>query len=55
MKKLIILFFLTSCMSPNSNINLNNTILNFDDDVNFEDYNKLLIEYAKTSPFPNIE
>ena len=55
MKKLLILFFLVSCASPNSNIGTNNTKLNFDKDLSFEDFNELLIEYAKTSPYPNID
>ena len=54
MKKLIILFFLASCVSPNSNIDTNNTKLNFNDDLTFDEFNQLLIQYAKTSPYPNI-
>jgi len=55
MKKLIILFFLVSCVSPNQNINMNKTKLNFDDNISFDDFNKMLIEYAKISPYPNID
>ena len=54
MKKLLILFFLVSCVSPNTNVNSSNTKLDFNDDLSFDDFNNLLIEYAKTSPFPNI-
>ena len=55
MKKLIILLFLASCVSPNSNIDANNTMLNFNDNLSFDEFNQLLIDYAKTSPYPNID
>jgi len=29
--------------------------LNFDDDLSFNEFNQLLIEYAKNSPYPNID
>ena len=54
-KKLIILFFLASCALPNSNVDTNKTKLNFNDDLTFDEFNELLIQYAKTSPFPNID
>ena len=56
MKKLIILLFLlASCVSPNSNIDTNNPQLNFNDDLSFDEFKQLLIQYAKTSPYPNID
>jgi len=55
MKKLIILFFLASCALPNSNVGTYKTKLNFDEDLTFNEFNKLLIEYAETSPYPNID
>ena len=55
MKKLIILFFLASCVSPNLNVDNNKTKLNFDDDLTFDEFNELLIQYAETSPHPNID
>ena len=55
MKKLIILLFLASCVSPNSNVSTNKTNLNFDVDLTFDEFNELLIQYAKTSPYPNID
>ena len=55
MKKLFILFFLASCISPNSNVSSNNTKLNFVDDLSFDEFNELLIQYAETSPYPNID
>jgi hypothetical protein len=55
MKKLIILFFLASCVSPNSNVGTNKTKLSFDDDLTFDEFNELLIHYSETSPYPNID
>ena len=55
MKKLLILIFLTSCASSNSNITENRTKLNFNDDLSFDEFNQLLIEYAETNPYPNID
>ncbi len=55
MKKLIILFFLASCVSPVSNVGTNKTKLNFNDDLTFDEFQKLLIQYAETSPYPNID
>ena len=55
MKKLLILMFLVSCSSPNSNISSSNTKLTFDDNLSFEEFNELLIQYSKTSPYPNID
>ena len=55
MKKLIILFILASCISPNSNVDTNKTKLNFDDDLTFDEFNQLLIQYSKTNPYPDID
>ena len=55
MKKLLILMFLVSCSSPNSNIGSNNTKLTFDDNLSFEEFNELLIQYSKTSPYLDID
>jgi len=55
MKKLLILFFLASCVASNSNLSSNNTKLSFDKDLTFDEFNELLIEYVKTSPYPNID
>jgi hypothetical protein len=54
MKKLLILFFLASCVAPSTDVNTSSAILDSNDDLNFAEFNKLLIEYAKTSPYPNI-
>jgi hypothetical protein len=55
MKKLLILIFLTSCTSPSAKFISNNEILNFDDDLSFKEFNLLLIQYAKTYPYPNLK
>ena len=55
MKKLLILMFLVSCSSPNSNISSNNTKLTFDDNLSFEEFNELLIQYVKKNQYPNID
>ena len=55
MKKLLIFFFLASCVSPNSNLGSNTKNFDFNADLNFEDFNELLIEYVKTSSYPNID
>jgi hypothetical protein len=55
MKKLLILFFLVSCTSPNTNISTKNKVLNFNDNLNFDEFKQLLIQYAKTNPYPNID
>jgi hypothetical protein len=54
-KKLLILFFLMSCTLPNSNIKSNNANFDFNDDLSFDEFKQLLIQYAKTNPYPNID
>ena len=55
MKKLLILIFIVSCASPNSNITSNNVNFDFNDHLSFEEFNQLLIKYAETSPYPEID
>jgi len=55
MKKILILIFLTSCVSTNVYNSPDGSKLNFDDDLSFNEFNQLLIEYAKNSPYPNID
>jgi len=55
MKKLLVVFFLASCATTNPNVNQVNTKLDFNDDLSFEDFNELLIEYVKISPYPKID
>jgi len=54
MKKLFILLFLVSCAPSNSNVSPSSAKISFDDILNFDDFNKLLIEYANKSPYPDI-
>ena len=46
---------MASCVAPRTDVNTNSAKLDFNDDLNFDEFNKLLIEYAKTSPYPNID
>ena len=55
MKRLFLFLFLISCSSTNTNYNNNNKVFNFNEDLTFDKFNELLIEYAKTNPFPNID
>jgi hypothetical protein len=54
-KKLFFLFFLASCSLPNSTISSDKTKLNFDDNLNFEEFNKLLIQYGNSNSYPDID
>ena len=51
MKKIIILLILSSCTSPNV---INNQIFDFNENLSFEDYNKLLDKYVEINPYPDI-
>ena len=53
-KKFFILFFLASCALPTSNVDNNRTMLTFDDDLSFDEFNQLLIQYAEANPYPSI-
>lgn len=55
MKKLFFLFFLISCTSPSQNTVKNNQLFNFDNSLSFEEFSQLLIIYAETKPYPNID
>ncbi|MDB9718844.1 hypothetical protein OAA50_02825 [Candidatus Pelagibacter sp.] len=55
MKKLFLFLFLISCSSPNSNYNANNNFLDFNKDLTFDEFNRLLTKYAESSPYPNID
>ena len=55
MKKLLIILFLASCVSNNSNVSTTNAELDFNDELTFDEFNQLLIQYAKTSSYPNID
>ena len=51
MKKIIILLILSSCTSPNVN---NNQILDFNENLSFEDFNKSLDKYVEINQYPDI-
>ena len=56
MKKLLIIFFLTaSCSMNNYKLENNFSDINFSEDMTFEEFQKKLEEYAKNSPYPNID
>ena len=51
MKKIFFLIFLTACTSKN----LNNSAVNIDTNVTFEEFKILLKEYDKNKGYPNID
>ena len=55
LKKMLILFFLMSCTTPNSKNELGSESLNFDNKLTFNEFNELLEEYAKISPYPDLD
>lgn len=56
MKKLLIIFFLTtSCSMNNDKLEKNFSDINFSDDMTFEEFQNKLEEYAENSPYPNID
>ena len=55
MKKLFLFLFLISCAPINSNYNYKNEILNFDQDLTFDEFDNLLTKYAESNPYPNID
>jgi len=54
MKKLFLLIFLVSCTMPNTNYNNDNIDINFNDDLTFDEFDKLLKKYSEKSIYPNI-
>ena len=55
MKNLFLFLFLLSCTTLNLNHDAKNTILDFDKDLTFDEFDNLLIIYAETNPYPNID
>ena len=56
MKKIIIFLLLTSCTSTSvSKINTSQKVFNFDQDLSFVDFSKLLNKYANRKPYPNTD
>jgi len=54
MKKLFFFFFLASFFSPNPIVSFISFNQDFNEDLSFNDYNELLIDYAETSTYPDI-
>ena len=56
MRKLFLFLFLISCSYPisNSNFNNKNKILDFDQNLTYNEFKTLLSEYVKNSSYPNI-
>jgi hypothetical protein len=55
MKILFFFLILVSCGSPISNYNSNNENINFNGNLTFDDFKKLLVQYTKISPFPYMD
>ena len=51
MKKVALLFLLTACTTNH----LENEVLNFDGDLSFQEFKKLLIKYNNNSKYPDID
>ena len=56
MKKLLIIFIMiTACLTNNEQLSNNNLDIKFSDNISFEEFKVKLEEYAKNSPYPNID
>ena len=53
MKKIIFFLILTSCTSTNSF--KTNEVLDFNDNLSFDQFNLMLKKYAIIAPYPNID
>ncbi len=53
-KLLIILILITGCSTQNDKFGNNTLNINFSDNMSFEEFQSKLEEYAKNSPYPNI-
>ena len=52
MKKIALFFLLAACTTTNY---LENEVLNFDRDLSFQEFKKLLIKYNKNNKYPDID
>jgi|TARA_B110000116_G_C16329037_1_gene355913 hypothetical protein len=55
MKKLFLFLFILSCAPPISNDNIKEKTLNFNEDLTFDEFKKLLIKYGEANSYPNID
>ena len=51
MKKIVFFFLLVACTTNH----LENEVLNFDRDLSFQQFKKLLIKYNKKNKYPDID
>ena len=51
MKKIALFFLLTACISNYSG----NEVINFDRDLSYQEFKKLLIKYNKNNKYPDID
>ena len=51
MKKIALFLLLTACTTNY----LENEVLNFDRDLSFQEFKKLLIKYTKNTKYPDID
>jgi len=51
MKKIVLFFLLTACTANHLEIE----VLNFDRDLSFQEFKKLLIKYTKNNKYPDID
>ena len=51
MKKIALFFLLTACVTND----LENEAINFDRDLSFQEFKKLLIKYNKNNKYPDID
>ena len=55
MKKIFFLIFLSSCSTTIFNHNDEIKTLSFNDNLTIEEFNLLLIDYAKNNPYPDLD
>ena len=55
MKKIFFLIILTSCVSLDSSETKTSEILSFNDNLTFNEFNRLLKRYSEISNYPNID
>jgi len=55
LRKILILFILMSCSTPNAKNELGSDSLNFDNKLTFNEFNEFLEEYAKISSYPDLK
>ena len=55
MKKICIFLFLISCAPQKFDDNFKVSPLDFNNDLTFDEFKKLLIEYTKITPYPDID